>query len=142
MATDIAFAVGVLALLGKRVPPALRILLLALAVIDDVGAIIVIAVFYSSGFSFAGLAVAALGIAIILRHAEARRALAVGLRPGGAGDLGGHVRDRDSPDDRGGRGRLADAGASLVRSRKLRRARQRRRRGGADRQRARRTAAG
>jgi NhaA family Na+:H+ antiporter len=61
MATDIAFAVGILTLLGKRVPPALRVLLLALAVIDDLGAIVVIALFYSSGVKLAGLGIAITG---------------------------------------------------------------------------------
>ncbi len=66
MATDIAFAVGVLTLLGPRVAPALRILLLALAVIDDVGAILVIALFYSSGIQALGMACMGGGILLVL----------------------------------------------------------------------------
>ena len=66
MATDIALAIGVLALAGSGVPATLRAFLLGLAVVDDIGAIIVIAVFYSEGVSFSWLTIAAGTLLVIL----------------------------------------------------------------------------
>lgn len=65
-ATDIAFAVGVLALLGRAVPANVRILLLALAIIDDIVAILIIALFYSGGLDYSGLLIAGLGLVLVV----------------------------------------------------------------------------
>jgi NhaA family Na+:H+ antiporter len=65
-ATDIAFAVGVLALLGKSIPSNVRIFLLALAIIDDIIAVLIIAVFYSGGLDYSGLILVAAGLALVI----------------------------------------------------------------------------
>ena len=66
MATDIAFVVGALALLGNRVPHGLKVFLLTLAIVDDIIAVIVIAIFYSNRFSVIWLAGAILGLAVVV----------------------------------------------------------------------------
>lgn len=74
-ATDIAFALGLLALLGKRVPAALKALLLAIAIIDDIGAIAIIALFYTANMKVAALALAlvpAAGMLLLNRAGVAR----------------------------------------------------------------------
>jgi NhaA family Na+:H+ antiporter len=72
MATDIAFAVGVVSLLGSKVPRGLRVFLLSLAIVDDIGAILVIAIFYTEGLSFRWLLTALAAAAVVygLRRAQ------------------------------------------------------------------------
>lgn len=72
MATDIAFALGVVALLGSRVPPAVKVLLLTLAIVDDIGAIIVIAIFYTDRVEFKFVIAAAVIAAVVTMMHRAR----------------------------------------------------------------------
>ncbi len=66
MATDIAFALGVVALLGSRVPPTLKIFLLTLAIVDDIGGILVIAFFYTTDVAFTWLLAAVGGLVLVV----------------------------------------------------------------------------
>ncbi len=73
MATDIAFAIGILALLGNRIPASVRLFLLTLAIVDDIGAVIVITVFYNQGVELTMLGLTAIIVVTMLVLSKMRR---------------------------------------------------------------------
>ena len=123
-ATDIAFAVGVLSLIGRGVPAALRMLLLTLAIVDDIAAILVIAFFYSGGIALTGLLVVGAGglLVLALQWLGARWALtyivpgaiiwygmlSAGMHPTLAGVILGLLTPATVSFGRGRRGRAPD----------------------------------
>ncbi|MGD9845539.1 MAG: Na+/H+ antiporter NhaA [Variibacter sp.] len=90
-ATDIAFAVGILALLGRSIPANVRVFLLALAVIDDVVAILIIALAYSTGLSFTGILIAGAGVLLVLGLQRVGVGSAFAYVPAGAVVWGGFL---------------------------------------------------
>ena len=107
MATDIAFVLGALALLGPGLPSQVRVFLLTLAIVDDIGAIVVIAIFYSEGIDLVALAAPG-GILVAIGAARPRPRLArPGLLRRGVRPLGRDGRVRRAPHDRGRPARAA-----------------------------------
>ena len=100
MATDIAFALGVLALLGDRVSLGLKVFLLALAIVDDLGAVLVIALFYSENISIGALLLSFLAWAGALAYGRFGGGKAAGVRPDRPGDVVFHAEVGRARDDR------------------------------------------
>ena len=100
MATDIAFALGVLALLGERVPLGLKVFLLALAIVDDLGAVLVIALFYTETVNGGSLLISLVVWGAALAYGRASGEKAAGVRPARAGDVVLHAQVRDPRDHR------------------------------------------
>ena len=96
MATDTALVIGCLALLGSRIPQSLKVFMLSLAIVDDIGAILVVAIGYSGQLDWEALALGILGLAIVPGLARLRRPEHSSLLPGGRRDLGGCGCVRDS----------------------------------------------
>ena len=116
VATDIAFALGILTLAASRAPVSLRSFLLTLAIVDDIGAILLIAIFYSGGLAPGWLAVATAIIGSVVPRATRPRDIACALPPARGGALDRALRVGSPPDARGSCPRADYTGRPLRRS--------------------------